>query len=85
MSATNKFLILATILITAYSACNATYPYSYSGNCYQECPWNNTLITYLDNSTKTCVTSTSYSIKVVKVVHFTLMTPLKLVSLVFIS
>jgi hypothetical protein len=38
--------------------CNSTFPYDYSSNCYRQCPWNDTLVTYLSNTSTTCLTST---------------------------
>jgi hypothetical protein len=58
----NNHLLLAYILITSllyhvYALCNASFPYSYAAGCYQQCPWNDTVVTYLQDGTTSCSTS----------------------------
>lgn len=72
--------ILALITIFKYASavtCNSSFPYSYSGACFQQCPWNNTVVTYLQNSGTACLLSNHYYIQIVQVAHL-LMTQLKL-------
>ena len=56
---TLAIMLIALALAVGSEACNATHPYSYGGQCYPECPWNSTLVTYLDTSSNNCLTSTS--------------------------
>jgi len=52
------FILITLLIVSTHSiVCNSTVPYQYNNACYPACPWNNTLITYLDNSTNQCVLS----------------------------
>ena len=50
-------LIIIITLATLSSPCTAPTPYSYNSICYQECPWNNTLITYKTQGGTACLLS----------------------------
>jgi len=54
--------LMSIMLISTCGTCNASNPYQYGtgpNNCYAQCPWNNTLITYLNTGSGICVTSCS--------------------------
>ena len=55
------FLAIALLLSVTRSVtapCAAPYPYLYNGECFEQCPWNNTLVTYLSPTNNSCITST---------------------------
>ena len=64
--------IVAFISISS-SICTAPNLYSYSGSCYPQCPWNNTLITYQENNTTACLTSKISIIKIAQELHMQMM------------
>ena len=71
----NLLTLLAYMVMQSHSAaCSAPTPYSYNSNCYPQCPWNSTLVTYLDGTI--CKTCTHSSMQPVLRVP-TLMTPPK--------
>jgi hypothetical protein len=50
--------LLAYMILQTHSACSNPTPYSYNSACFRECPWNTTVVTYLDGTTcKTCTLS----------------------------
>ena len=51
-------LLLLVYASTVAAACSAPTPYAYGAGCFSQCPWNNTLVTYLHVPTSTCLTST---------------------------
>ena len=50
-------LLLLACSVGVSAACSAPTPYSYGAGCFAQCPWNNTLVTYLVTATSTCLTS----------------------------
>lgn len=47
-------LLVGLVTVAAGIVCNATHPFLYGNECFEECPWNSTIVTYLNNSTKIC-------------------------------
>ena len=62
MSNTRYLSILALVWLLAVMqtqsvVCNSSFPYDYASACFQQCPWNDTQVTYLLNGTTQCNTS----------------------------
>lgn len=64
LSSVLSVVFIATLIDQVFSACNSTFPYTYGSSCLRECPWNVTLITYLSNSSTTCLTSTTFDMQI---------------------
>lgn len=48
---------LLAVMQTQSVVCNSSFPYDYNSACFQQCPWNDTQVTYLLNGTTQCNTS----------------------------
>lgn len=54
--------LLLTLTQSVPGPCVTPYIYDYGTECFKQCPWNNTLITYLSPTNSSCIASISFPI-----------------------